>query len=199
MSFMVSWGRFHNSSIYVMYFGKMFFISFITCLRSFYLLVVSADLWEISVKSEQRLMTCPDCFSWSEKEFISAMLALDNVSENWLKAILVCVCVRGSLRKHTPECEICHGPGLKMMELFEVQDVINTAHWSTLSRCLLQGLREKQSLTVRLPQIPSIMSQLFHGEQLTFSFSFHVFTLSRSCFCLRLVLSWALLYVKYTL
>lgn len=81
-------------------------------------------------------------------------------------------------RKCTPECEIFHGPGLKMMELSEVQDVINTAHWSTLSRCLLQGLREKQSLTVRLPQIPSIMSQLFHGEQLSFSFSLCFYSFS---------------------
>lgn len=101
------------------------------------------------------------------------MLALEDDSEHGLKAMLVCVCVLGN-RKRTPECVICHGPGLKMMELSEVQDVINTAHWSTLSRCLLQGLREKQSLTVRLPHIPSIMSQLFHGEQLTFSFSFRV-------------------------
>jgi len=87
--------------------------------------------------------------------------------------VCVCVCVVGN-RKRTLGCVLCHGPGLKMMELSEVQDVINTAHWSTLSRCLLQGLREKQSLTVRLPHIPSIMSQLFHGEQMTFSFSFCV-------------------------
>lgn len=101
------------------------------------------------------------------------MLALEDDSEHGLKAMLVCVCVLGN-RKRTPECVICNGPGLKMMEFSEVQDVINTAHWSTLSRCLLQGLREKQSLTARLPHIPSIMSQLFHGEQLTFSFSFRV-------------------------
>lgn len=140
-------------------------------------------------------MTCPHSFSWSGKEFISAMLALEDDSEH---ALCVCVCVWGN-RKRAPECVICHGPGLKMMELSEVQDVINTAHWSTLSRCLLQGLREKQSLTVRLPQIPSIMSQLFHCEQLTFSFSFHLFTLSLCCLFLRLGLSWVLLYVKYTL
>lgn len=118
----------------------------------------------------------PSLFFLKWKRFYQCHASFRGWLRTWIESYALCVCVWGN-RKRAPECVICHGPGLKMMELSEVQDVINTAHWSTLSRCLLQGLREKQSLTVRLPQIPSIMSQLFQCEQLTFSFSFHLFTL----------------------